>query len=83
MLPSPEDLNPTAVSLFNCYVRAVNEGVGQLMSACNFSYAPNPNGICAPQISSLTLPLSPGGAMFTNCTDTQLQFNFNLYGDAN
>lgn len=83
ILPSSEELNPTAVNLFNCYVRAVNEGVSQLMSACNFDYLPNPTGTCASQISSLQLPMGVGGAMFVNCTDIQLQFSLGLYGSHN
>jgi len=73
------NINQNHTDLFNCYVRAVNEGVTQLMNSCNFQYSPNPSGTCGNSIGNLALPLN--SKMFMNCSDLNLQFNFTVSGE--
>jgi hypothetical protein len=64
-------------------VRAVNEGVTQLMSKCQFAFNSNPEGHCGTSITEAAKQMFMDQSVFVNCTDTNWSFNISLEGGDN
>lgn len=67
----------TPYEKLNCYLRAVNEGLGQLMSSCQITGNAfiAADGICQNSIRNSATNQFASTQSFLNCTDTTLLYN--------
>ena len=64
-----------SVTIFNCYLRAINEGMAQLMDDCFPAPPVNVEGTCGERITEGGRDGFSGNSFFSNCTDLSLNYN--------